>query len=78
MPVQLRPENLEAYRVYSQCRGQMITRGMGGQIIDISIPAVETTMAWMGIKKKNRGRVGFKVLMLAREEIKKINEKKEE
>lgn len=78
MPVQLRPENIEAYRVYSQCRGQMITRGTDGQIIDISIPAVETTMSWMGIKRKNRGKVGFKVLMLAREEIKKINEKKEE
>jgi len=75
MPVALRPENVMAYRVYSQCRGQLITQGMNGVPVDISIPAVETMMAWMGVKRKHRGVVGFKVLILARQEIKSIREK---
>lgn len=74
MPVELKPENVMAYRVYSQCRGQLITQGMNGSPIDISIPAVETVMSWMGINKKKRGKIGFKVLMLARQEIKAMRE----
>jgi len=78
MPVELRPENVTAYRVFSQCRGQLITRGMDGTPIDISIPAVETMMEWMGIKRKHRGRVGLKVLVLARQEIRAMRDAREQ
>jgi len=75
IPVTLRPENVKAYQVFAQCRGQIITQGMNRVPVDISIPAVETIMAWMGVKRKHRGSVGFKVLSLARQEIKSIREK---
>ena len=38
------PENKQAADVYMATRGQMITAGMGGQVIDISIPAVKIVM----------------------------------
>jgi len=77
MPVELRPENHLPYMVYSQCRGQLITRGVDGTPIDISIPAVEIAMAWMGVKRRDRGKIGLKVLDLARHELKAIREERE-
>lgn len=33
-------------------RGQVITRGMDGAIVDISIPAIESTMRIFAVKDK--------------------------
>jgi hypothetical protein len=44
------PENQEAAEVFMMTRGQVITRGMEGQVVDISIPAVKIAMDLIGIK----------------------------
>lgn len=77
MPVELLPQNIMAFRVYSFCKGQLITSGMEGVPIDISIPAIETTMKWFRVPVKDRGRVGLKVTNLARHGISKMREERE-
>ena len=77
MPVKLLPENIKAYRAYSLCSGQLITRGMNGDIVDISIPAVEIAMKWIGIPEKEQPAVGIRVLNLAREAIKKMKKEQD-
>ena len=77
MPVELFPENIKAHRVYSLCRGQVITRGMDGDIVDISIPAIDTTMRWLKIPEEERPTVGRKVMMLARHMIQAMREERE-
>lgn len=74
MPVILNPENIEPFQVYQQCRGQLIMAGMDGQPIDISIPAIEIVMGWMGIK--NKWACAQKVLKMARCDIHDINEQR--
>lgn len=48
--VDLLPENHDAAQVYMATRGQVITRGMEGVIVDISIPAVESAMRIFNVK----------------------------
>ena len=45
-------ENDEAGNVYMTTRGQIITMGEHGKIVDISIPAIKTVMDLLGIKKQ--------------------------
>jgi hypothetical protein len=52
--VNLDPENAEVAEVYMTCRGQVITRGMDGQIIDISLPAVESAMRMIGVQDQRK------------------------
>jgi len=44
------PENSDAAQVYMAARGQVITRGMEGVIVDISIPAIESAMRIFNVK----------------------------
>ena len=44
------PENEETAQVYVAVRGQVITRGMEGVIVDISIPAIESAMRIFNVK----------------------------
>ena len=48
--VELEDENEEAAKVYMLTRRQVVAMGMGGQIVDISIPAVKIVMDLFGIK----------------------------
>jgi len=49
---ELYPENEDAAQVYMATRGQVITRGMEGVIVDISIPAIESAMRIFNVKDK--------------------------
>jgi len=77
MPIELYPENITAFRVYTFCKGQLILAGMDASPVDISIPAVETAMKWFKIPAKDRGKVGLKVVSLARHGIEKMREERE-
>ena len=77
MPVELLPHNIMAFRVYSFCKGQLIMAGMEAIPVDISIPAIETTMKWFRVPVKDRGKVGLKVMNLARHGIAKMREERE-
>jgi hypothetical protein len=44
------PENVDAAQVYMAARGQIVTRGMEGVIVDISIPAIESAMRIFNVK----------------------------
>ena len=40
--------------IYTATRGQVITRGMDGMVVDIMIPAIESAMRIYGIPKDQR------------------------
>ena len=48
--VDLKPENDIDAAVYMMTRRQVVTAGMSGQIVDISIPAVKIAMDLLGVK----------------------------
>jgi hypothetical protein len=48
--VDLAPENDTEAAVYMMTRRQVVTAGMSGQIVDISIPAVKIAMDLLGVK----------------------------
>jgi hypothetical protein len=48
--VDLFEENDLAAKVYMMTRRQVVTTGTGGQIVDISIPAVKIVMDLCGVK----------------------------
>lgn len=48
--VDLMPENQEAAEVYQVVRGQVITAGMDGRVIDLNFPAVKIVMDLNGVK----------------------------
>lgn len=50
---ELHPENEDVAMIYIMTRGQVITGGMDGVVIDISIPAVETAIRLRGIHPDN-------------------------
>lgn len=78
MPVELRPENVKIYQVYSLVRGQVITAGMNGTVIDVLIPSIEIVMKWLKIPPRMRGHIGLRVLNIARIEIKELREKQQQ
>lgn len=45
-------ENREAGTIFMMCRRQVITQGMQGHVIDISIPAVKDAMDAMNIRNQ--------------------------
>ena len=47
--VDLMDQNKEAAEVYMLTKGQVITRGMDGQVVDVSIPAVKIAMDLLGV-----------------------------
>lgn len=47
--IDLAPQNAEAARIYILTRRQVVTAGMSGQIMDISIPAVKIAMDLCGV-----------------------------
>lgn len=72
LPVVLRPENELAFRVYSNCRSQLILAGMDGTPIDINIHAVKIVMERYGCW--GNWQLFDKVLNVARAEIHETNE----
>jgi hypothetical protein len=48
--IELHAANADAAQVYLMTRCQIITVGMSGQIVDISIPAVKIAMDLLGVK----------------------------
>lgn len=48
--IELHAANAEAAQVYLLTRCQIITAGMSGQIVDISIPAIKIAMDLLGVK----------------------------
>ena len=50
--VVLMDENEEVGNVYMITRGQIITMGEHGAIVDISIPAIKTVMDLHGVKRQ--------------------------
>ncbi|OPY74909.1 MAG: hypothetical protein A4E65_03686 [Syntrophorhabdus sp. PtaU1.Bin153] len=44
------PENIETAEIYLFSRGQVITRGMDGEIVDINNTAIESAMRTRGVK----------------------------
>ena len=48
--IELHAANAEAAQVYLLTRCQIITAGVNGQIVDISIPAVKIVMDLFGVK----------------------------
>ena len=77
MPTVLLPQNVKAFRVYTVCNRQLITRGMNGDAVDISIPAIEIAMKWLKIPEAEQASVGLKVLTLARHAIMAAREEQE-
>lgn len=53
----LLPENEDAALIYMRTRGQVITRGMDGVIVDISIPAIKDAMDAKGIPQARQWEV---------------------
>lgn len=52
--VELFEENQNAAAVYMACRGQVITRGMDGVIVDINHLAVDAAIDRNGVKDRRR------------------------
>ena len=52
--VTLLPENEEAAEIFMTVRGQVITRGMDGMIVDINHLAVDAAMERNGVRDRRR------------------------
>lgn len=71
----LMPENEQAMEVYGLVRGQVITAGLDGTLIDVSIPALKVVLDELGIgigadDPEARRECFLKVIGLARHMIK--------
>lgn len=73
-PVKLREEHWEAFRIYQQCRGQLIMGGMG-DAVDASIPAVKVVMDLENVEDQRT--CLHKVLHMIRLDLKHAREQRE-